>query len=124
MHCAGTGVDIVELERFSGLRFPERFIEYVLRPEERTDLEHSRDQRQFLASRFAVKEAVMKACPHAITWQDIQIAKSGKKLIARFVGSHERRYIAMVSMAHGLDHAVAIAHVMRIRWPLWSFLIT
>lgn len=59
----GIGTDLVEIRRVQrvwdkyGAHFPKR----ILMPEEMTEFENTRNPVRFLAMRFAVKEAVVKA---------------------------------------------------------------
>ena len=59
----GIGVDVLQLARIerSYRRFGERFVERLLMPAERSQLERTRRPERFLAMRFAAKEAVVKA---------------------------------------------------------------
>jgi len=59
----GVGVDILRVDRVAAVyaKFPERFPERLLMPEERPLFEASRDKLRFLAMRFAAKEAIVKA---------------------------------------------------------------
>lgn len=59
----GVGVDIVEIDRIARIRQLRRFAEYFLIPEELQDFKKSPDPLRFIASRFALKEAVIKAFP-------------------------------------------------------------
>ncbi|SDJ04564.1 holo-ACP synthase [Natribacillus halophilus] len=82
----GTGIDIVEFNRMEAVmeRQP-RFITRILTPGERDVMEalSSRRQTEFLAGRFAVKEALAKAngsgVGASISWKDVEVlnAKSG-----------------------------------------------
>ncbi len=59
----GIGIDVLRAERIDGVleRRGERFIERLLMPEERSQLERTQRPRRFLAMRFAAKEAIVKA---------------------------------------------------------------
>ncbi len=59
----GIGIDVLRAERIDGVleRHGERFIERLLMPEERSQLERTQRPRRFLAMRFAAKEAIVKA---------------------------------------------------------------
>jgi len=59
----GIGVDLVTVSRIEGVyqRFGERFARRFLHAIELTQLEHAPDATRFLAKRFAVKEASVKA---------------------------------------------------------------
>lgn len=59
----GTGIDLVEVARIEKVfnRIGERFARHVLHEKEFAEFEASRYKAQFLAKRFAVKEAATKA---------------------------------------------------------------
>jgi len=59
----GVGVDIVQIERIQKAldRFGERFIHRILTDTERRDFYRLHQQPRILASRFAAKEAFVKA---------------------------------------------------------------
>ena len=59
----GIGIDVLRAERIDGVleRRGERFIERLLMPEERAQLERTQRPQRFLAMRFAAKEAIVKA---------------------------------------------------------------
>jgi holo-[acyl-carrier protein] synthase len=59
----GIGVDVLEFKRIERCyrRFGEHFVERLLLPAERAQLERTKRPERFLAMRFAGKEAVVKA---------------------------------------------------------------
>lgn len=59
----GIGVDIVEVERIrqAFARHGEKFAEKILAPIEQADYQSSHSKAQFVAKRFAMKEAFSKA---------------------------------------------------------------
>ena len=63
MKIIGTGIDLVEIERIEKTynRYEKKFAEKVLHEEELKELENSYDVIAFIAKRFAVKEAFVKA---------------------------------------------------------------
>jgi holo-[acyl-carrier protein] synthase len=77
----GTGVDIVEVERFRKVleRLKERFILRVFTPGERSFCDSHRDPVPHLAARFAAKEGVFKALgtgwAKGVTWLDVEILR-------------------------------------------------
>lgn len=77
----GLGVDMVELNKMeSALHNHPHFIERILTRNEIADLPTQQQRRiEFVAGRFAVKEAVSKALGTGIgqylSWQDIEIIK-------------------------------------------------
>jgi holo-[acyl-carrier protein] synthase len=60
----GIGVDIIEIARVDSLsqKFGERFARRVLTGEELLEFERRKRSSSYLATRFAAKEAVAKAC--------------------------------------------------------------
>lgn len=110
----GVGTDIVELSRVRAVRFPDRFAEYFLTPNELSSLKKSVDRTAFIASRFAAKEAVIKAFPGFLRPHDFEIAKEGVKPVVHFITSkHAKEYRAFVSIAHSTDYAAGYAIVLQ-----------
>jgi holo-[acyl-carrier protein] synthase len=107
----GVGVDIIEVRRFRTLKTIDRIAELVLTEREYDIYCGHRDPALYLASRFAAKEAVIKACPSTLTFQDIEIVKEGKKpavIFRRDMGVLK----ALVSLSHSEDYAAAFAVAM------------
>jgi len=76
----GIGTDLVEIERMGRLiQEQPRFIERVLTQEEQTYFSslQLRRQKEFLAGRFAAKEAISKALKTGVgkhfSWHDVSI---------------------------------------------------
>lgn len=72
-----TGVDLIEIPRIAGVldRYPRRFLEKVYTEGEQR---YSRRRPTQLASRFAAKEAVMKALGtgvRGVPWRDIEVTR-------------------------------------------------
>ena len=68
-----TGIDIIEIDRIAGVqnRFPKRFLKKIYTPGE---ISYCRQRAPQLASRFAAKEATMKALGtgvRGIPWRSI-----------------------------------------------------
>ena len=71
------GVDIIEIDRIEAVssRYPSRFLEKIFTPGEQ---EYCRGRAPQLASRFAAKEAVMKALGtgvRGVSWRDIEVQR-------------------------------------------------
>ncbi len=111
MKLMGIGVDIVELERIRDARYIHRLAEFFLLPEELALMKESRDQVQFIASRFAVKEALIKAFPGELTYHDVVLTKEGSQPVARFVRPEHISYSAHVSLSHERDYAIGFATI-------------
>jgi holo-[acyl-carrier-protein] synthase len=110
----GIGIDIVELDRIKNIRFLERFAEYFLRPREIKAFRKNADPISFIASRFATKEAVIKAFPYFLKPHDFEIIKRGKKPFIHFASrDNEVRYGALISISHSTKYAAGYAVVVR-----------
>jgi holo-[acyl-carrier protein] synthase len=59
----GIGIDVLKSERVQRVleKYGERFVEHLLMPEERVQLERTARPGRFLAMHFAAKEAIVKA---------------------------------------------------------------
>jgi holo-[acyl-carrier protein] synthase len=72
-----TGVDLIEIPRVAGVlkRYPKRFLDKIYTEGEQL---YSRGRPAQLASRFAAKEAVMKALGtgvRGVPWKDIEVTR-------------------------------------------------
>ncbi len=106
----GTGIDLVDINRFRNLRYFDRVAEYILSSTELEDLSSKTDPALYLASRFAIKEAVIKACPTLLTYHDVIVTKDGPKPIVQLKNPHEASSSNMhISLSHTQDHTVASA---------------
>lgn len=106
MKVAGIGIDICQISRIARIlsRYP-RFTDKILHKSEQTRL----DSVEYIASRFAAKEAIFKSLPVRIDFKDIIISAGSKgKPTVKLVGSdleiklsisHERDYTVAVSLA-------------------------
>lgn len=107
----GIGIDIVELSRIEKIATRQpRFLERILTIAERNVYETLTNRRQieFLAGRFAAKEAVAKAVGTGISemlsWQDIEVLNDdrGKPMVSAPVNS-----LIHLSISHSKEYAVA-----------------
>lgn len=118
----GIGTDIVELERISKVveRHGGRFTGYILTDSEAEEAERRGDKIQFIAGRWAAKEAVAKALGCGLggncAWRDIEIIgnPSGAPHVTLSGAGAEtmkRHRIArlFVSISHERGHAIAMA---------------
>jgi holo-[acyl-carrier protein] synthase len=106
----GIGIDIIELSRIQGIISTQmKFVDRILTPREKGRFEglSARRQAEFLAGRFAAKEAFSKAVGTGIgkdlSFLDIEIEtdSSGKPFFAKpDVQAH-------LSISHSRDYAVA-----------------
>ena len=116
----GIGTDIVRVARMQEdlERFGERFAERILTVNELHEYRRNNNKANFLARRFAAKEAAVKALgtgfSHGVQLHDIEVAhdEQGKPLLefsgrAREFLEERKISIAHISLADEQDHAVA-----------------
>jgi holo-[acyl-carrier protein] synthase len=108
----GTGIDIVENAPIARARFKDRLAEYFLTKEEIAAMPPSAKSIEFLASRFAAKEAVIKAFPEKLSPHDFRIEKAGEKPVVAFVSERHASYSVHVSLSHTPHFAAAVAIVL------------
>jgi holo-[acyl-carrier protein] synthase len=78
----GIGVDVLETRRIAETleRFGERFIEHLLMPAEREQLQKTARPERFVAMRFAAKEAIVKAMgtgfAHGVWIRDVGVVQN------------------------------------------------
>ena len=110
------GIDIVEIPRIQRVleRWGERFLQRIYTPQEIT---YCRGRAPQLASRFAAKEAVMKALGTGIRgvgWREVEVLRArGRAPSIQLHGRAQRRAQALgiaelaLSLTHSGDHALA-----------------
>jgi len=116
----GTGIDLVEISRIRDLyqRHTKRFIERVYTSDERARIARLKDPAPYLAGRWAVKEAVLKALgtglSGGITWKDINVVREPSGAPRVLLGGVARaRALSigigriLVSITHSRDLAAA-----------------
>jgi holo-[acyl-carrier protein] synthase len=119
----GIGVDVLEAARINRTleRFGERFIDHLLLPAERAQLERTQRRERFLAMRFAAKEAIVKAMgtgfAHGMWIRDVGVVQNawGKPEVVFSARGEQVRRALGVGDAHvtltdeaGLVVAVAV----------------
>ncbi len=78
----GIGVDVLETKRIAHTleRFGSRFIDHLLMPQERAQLERTQRRERFIAMRFAAKEAIVKAMgtgfAHGVWIRDVGVVQN------------------------------------------------
>lgn len=107
----GIGIDIIEMERIEHTyKRQPKFVERILTEQEMDYFSSLQERRriEFLAGRFAVKEAYAKATGTGIgerlSWQDIEIVPDsmGKPTLCS-----DSENIAHVSISHSKEYVVA-----------------
>jgi holo-[acyl-carrier protein] synthase len=104
----GIGIDIEKISRFKNISYFDRFLNFVFSENEINQIRDASEKFQYVASRFALKEAVIKAYPNKITYRDIEIFKNGDKPEVKISG--ESRKI-LVSLSHDQESVVGVAFV-------------
>lgn len=113
------GIDIVETARVERLLsvYGDKFVARILGNRERELLHQRRDRAQFVAGRFACKEAVIKALGNYLTsrpaYNQIEIIGDGQGSPQATFGQEILDAIGraktLVSISHEKTHAVAMA---------------
>jgi holo-[acyl-carrier protein] synthase len=116
-----TGVDLVEIERLSGLS-PEIYQRFLQRVFTNRELSEAGDSPASLAGRFAVKEAVSKVLGTGIGslgWQQIEVERgpAGEPILHLYGNAllqAEQLGLTLwsISISHTRTHAVAVAVAM------------
>lgn len=107
----GIGIDIEEIVRFQTLPHFRRFLEFVFSPSEIALAYTAPDVIRFVASRFAVKEAVIKALPVAATYHDMEIIKVGNKPEIRWQNQSLQSFRVHISLSHSQTAVVGAAMI-------------
>jgi holo-[acyl-carrier protein] synthase len=118
----GLGIDLVEVERIRSLyeKHGERFLSRILRPDEIAYCLSHREPAQYLAVRFAAKEAIAKAFGTGISaelsWQDMEIGRreSGQPFVILHGAGQKLQAVRgvqtiWISLSHTAQHATAVA---------------
>ena len=119
----GIGIDLVNIDRLRGVidRYGARFVERILTAEERAYCERYEDAAPQVASRFAAKEAVLKALgtglARGIRWQDVEVRREGQDaprihLAGRAAEEAAARAVDRVHLSVSHDHDAAVAMVI------------
>ena len=122
----GIGTDIVQVARIQRSldRYGERFAERILGAAEFADYRATAHPARFLARRFAVKEALAKACgtgfTQGLTFRDITVAHdSAGKPELRFAGRAAELYRerglgeSFVSISDEREYAIAFVTLLK-----------
>ena len=116
----GVGIDIVEIRRIkNAIESNDRFLEKIFTSTELEYLKSRNLRPEYVAGRFAAKEAVAKALGtgfRGFDFKDIEIDRTtlGKPIVvlkgkAKLIAKKEGQYNIHLSISHGEDSAVAYA---------------
>jgi len=110
----GTGLDLIEIDRIARLVHNEKFVSRILTASEKAvfdGLAKDRRRAEFLAGRFAAKEAYAKARGTGIgaglSWQDIEILSDAAGR-PRLKERHPTQDIVHLTITHAKDYAAAV----------------
>lgn len=117
---SGVGVDIVEIRRISeAMSKHNNFIDRIFSKNEIEYLKSRNLRPEFVAGRFAAKEAVSKALGTGFSgfeFKDIEIDRTaaGKPIVvlkgkAKLIAQKYGNYKVHLSISHGIDNAIAYA---------------
>ena len=124
MKLIGTGIDIVEIARIKKTysRYENGFAEKILHDHELKELKSAKDQLAFLAKRFAVKEAFVKALGTGIRgevkWRNMYVSHDDNgKPILEFTPEfateiHANRLDVHISISDEKHYAIAQAIIL------------
>lgn len=116
----GIGVDIVEIRRIKeAIEKHSTFIDRIFSKNEVEYLKNRNLRPEFVAGRFAAKEAVVKSLGSGFSgfnFKDVEIDRtaSGKPTVvlkgkAKLMANKYGNYKIHLSISHGLDNAIAYA---------------
>jgi len=92
------GIDITNISRFSDDK--DRFAEKILTADELAEYEKSHSKLNYLAGRWAAKEAIFKAC--GLIDVSVLSEDSGRP----YIKDHEE---INISISHDTEYAIAVA---------------
>jgi holo-[acyl-carrier protein] synthase len=109
---AAIGIDIEEISRFRSIKNLDRFLELIYTKYEIEQAKKHPSFFDFLATRFVVKEAVIKALPEPIPFRDIEIYKGAfSKPLVRVNHEKYKKLLVHISLAHCPNYAVGVAYI-------------
>ena len=112
----GIGIDIEENKRMQKIvdQDGKRFLNSVFTENELKVFELVEEKAQYLSSRFAAKEAVMKAFGIPMKWKDMEIMNddSGKPYVTLLISDaeimkHRNVKQIFITISHSKDYAIA-----------------
>lgn len=101
------GIDMVSIQRIKAIQHKDMFVQRVLSEHEQATY-HSFSSMmrkdEYLAGRFALKEAIIKVVDEFISMKDIEVEITNKKLSFTHQGD-----VIYCSLSHDKDYAIAVA---------------
>ncbi|OGX15864.1 MAG: holo-[acyl-carrier-protein] synthase [Omnitrophica WOR_2 bacterium RBG_13_41_10] len=113
----GTGVDITEVKRIkeAAEKWGKYFLSRIFTDEELENAKTRGSLYQYLAGRFAAKEAIFKAMGDSrLSWKEVEILndKEGKPYCA-ILNGRSKKIDVHVSISHVKNYAVAQAIITK-----------
>ena len=105
----GVGVDIEDISRFKSITNLDRFLTFVFSASEIDEAHRAPDMVRHIASRFSLKEAVIKAVPEALTYHDIEIVKVNDKPTVKWRHPELNKFNIHVSLSHSPTTVIGFA---------------
>jgi holo-[acyl-carrier protein] synthase len=122
----GIGIDVLQAKRMAALhrRYGARLENHLLLPAERLQYEKTRRKQRFLATRFAAKEAIVKAMgtgfAHGVWIRDVGVVQNAlgrPEVIYSARGEKKRRELGVgeghISLTDEAGLVVAVAVLLR-----------
>jgi len=108
----GIGVDIVEFQRIREIKYPAKFVDKILSEKEKAvyvTFANAKRQLEYLAGRFAMKEAIYKAIPVVDEkWRFIDFSILNDSSGALYL-DEPSEVKTMLTLSHSENYVVAIA---------------
>ena len=113
----GTGIDIIEIDRFRNQGDEQRFIAEFLTETELQNAPRGIGRPRYYASRFALKEALLKALKcglhEGFSWHDVQIGADGTMTLSGHPASLASQLsVTSIHGSHSCSKDRAVAIVM------------
>ena len=104
----GIGIDIINISRFQEKTFKsnKRFYEKIFNSSEIEYCLNKKNSYQSFATKFAIKESVIKCLDNPINFLDISTDHKNEKPTVTLLNNSSYRFL--VSVSHEKSHAVAI----------------